>query len=106
MATVTYDGDPIKTLRAWAMAYRNGPQCYRFPSDPNAEFFPRDMDYAAAKIETDAKVIAALREALKPFAERGQSKSCLHNDLPGTFSGLLLREFRVARDTYEQKVAE
>lgn len=39
-----------ETLKAWARAYRDSPQ-YRFPCDPHAEFFPIDMENAAAEIE-------------------------------------------------------
>ncbi len=56
---------PLEIARGWATAYREGPRDARFPSDPDAEFFPRDMDLIVAKIEIDAKVIAALREALR-----------------------------------------
>lgn len=37
-------------LREWAAAYRTQPQ-YRFPSDPNAEFFSQDLDAAANEIK-------------------------------------------------------
>lgn len=37
-------------LRAWAKAYRDNPE-YRFPSDPNAEFFPADLDFAASELD-------------------------------------------------------
>lgn len=36
------------TLRKWAMTYRCGPVEHRFPSDPDAEFFPVDLEYAAS----------------------------------------------------------
>jgi hypothetical protein len=62
---------PLDIVQGWARAYREGPPEARFPSDPNAEFFPRDMDAVAAKIDSDAKVIAALRKALEPFAKIG-----------------------------------
>ena len=37
-------------LRAWAAAYRASPE-HRFPSDPHAEFFPVDLETAAAEID-------------------------------------------------------
>ncbi len=55
----------IRTLdivHGWAKAYREGPREARFPSDPDAEFFPRDMDAIAVKIESDAKVIAGWQD--------------------------------------------
>lgn len=41
---------PEDILRAWAKAYRDTPE-HRFPSDPNAEFFPQDMEWAASELE-------------------------------------------------------
>lgn len=49
--TVSIDGNPVLTLRGWAKAYRKGPAKFRFPSDPHAEFFPRDLDFGADEIE-------------------------------------------------------
>jgi hypothetical protein len=37
-------------LRGWAIAYRNNPQ-FRFPSDPDAEFFPFDLELAASLLD-------------------------------------------------------
>lgn len=37
-------------LRAWAKAYRDHPE-HRFPSDPDAEFFPVDLDFAASELD-------------------------------------------------------
>lgn len=42
--------DPVTILRGWAKAYRDSP-AHRFPSDPNAEFFPVDLECAANEIE-------------------------------------------------------
>jgi hypothetical protein len=42
--------DPVNILRGWARAYRDSPQ-HRFPSDPDAEFFPVDLEAAANEIE-------------------------------------------------------
>lgn len=44
------DQTPEGLLRAWAKAYRDTPE-HRFPSDPDAEFFPVDLEYAANEIE-------------------------------------------------------
>jgi hypothetical protein len=52
------------TLRAWAKAYRKGPKGYRFPSDPDAEFFPFDMDDAADEIK---RLRAILMNAPEPI---------------------------------------
>ncbi len=41
---------PENLLRGWAKAYRDSPE-HRFPSDPNAEFFPVDLETAADEIE-------------------------------------------------------
>lgn len=38
-------------LRTWAIAYRAAPKELRFPCDPNAEFFPVDMERAADELE-------------------------------------------------------
>lgn len=46
---------PEEILQRWADAYREGPAEHRFPSDPDAEFFPVDM-------ERGAQALAALRE--------------------------------------------
>lgn len=37
-------------LRAWAKAYRDDPG-HRFPSDPHAEFFPVDLEFAASELD-------------------------------------------------------
>lgn len=37
-------------LRAWAKAYRDRPE-HRFPSDPEAEFFPVDLEFAARELD-------------------------------------------------------
>jgi hypothetical protein len=37
-------------LRAWAKAYRDHPE-HRFPSDPDAEFFPQDLEAAADMLD-------------------------------------------------------
>jgi hypothetical protein len=50
---------PEKILRGWAKAYRDAPE-HRFPSDPDAEFFPLDLEYAADEIQ---KLRAELRLA-------------------------------------------
>lgn len=42
---------PEEVLRGWAKAYRDGPAEYRFPSDPNAEFFPQDLEWCASEID-------------------------------------------------------
>lgn len=71
-----------ETLKAWAKAYRDSPE-HRFPCDPHAEFFPADMEDAAAEIErlrdraeraeaameNEAIVTRELRAALKAIAE-------------------------------------
>lgn len=46
------DNDPPveATLRKWAQAYRDHPE-HRFPSDPDAEFFPQDLEAAATEID-------------------------------------------------------
>lgn len=56
---------PAETLRAWAKAYREGPASLRFPSDPNAEFFPVDMEAAADEIERLYKMRDGLVEVLR-----------------------------------------
>lgn len=38
--------EAARILRGWAKAYRDTPE-HRFPSDPNAEFFPVDLENAA-----------------------------------------------------------
>lgn len=43
-------------LRGWAKAYRDTPE-HRFPSDPNAEFFPIDLEAAANEIERLRKAV-------------------------------------------------
>lgn len=43
------DQSPEGLLRAWAKAYRETPE-HRFPSDPHAEFFPVDLEFAATEI--------------------------------------------------------
>lgn len=40
----------VRALRGWAKAYRDTPE-HRFPSDPDAEFFPLDLDCAAEALE-------------------------------------------------------
>jgi hypothetical protein len=55
------DKTPAEMLRSWARAYRIGPKEYRFPSDPEAEFFPVDMEVAADELER-------LTEALEDVA--------------------------------------
>lgn len=37
-------------LRAWAKAYRDHPE-HRFPLDPDAEFFPADLEFAASELD-------------------------------------------------------
>jgi hypothetical protein len=65
--TVSIDGNPGLTLRCWAKAYRENPQ-HRFPSDPDAEFLPRDLDAAADEIER-------LRAALEQISEVCESNA-------------------------------
>jgi hypothetical protein len=48
--TMNATDDPVTLLRAWADAYRDTPE-HRFPSDPDAEFFPVDLEAAANEIE-------------------------------------------------------
>lgn len=68
------DGDATVTLLAWAKAYREEPHELRFPSDPNAEFFPRDMEFAATEIERLRYIIGALVEWRdKPWSPKGIS---------------------------------
>lgn len=58
---------PLAIVQGWARAYREGPRDARFPSDPDAEFFPRDMDMVAGQLIADEKLIVALtseRDAL------------------------------------------
>jgi hypothetical protein len=62
--TVSIDGNAAATLRAWAKAYLETP-ALRFPSDPDAEFFPRDMEFSAAKIER----LTAKNERLRSVIE-------------------------------------
>ncbi len=77
------DLTPLDMVRGWAAAYRQGPRDARFPSDPDADFFPHDMDMVAAKIESDAKVIAVLRKALEFYADPAawKTKYDPHNDI-------------------------
>lgn len=49
---------PETLLRGWAKAYRDSPE-HRFPSDPHAEFFPVDLEAAAARI---SELEGALRD--------------------------------------------
>ncbi len=100
---------PLEIARGWATAYREGPRDARFPSDPDAEFFPRDMDLIVAKIEIDAKVIAALREALVPFAKMADQvdewrKGTGHFE--GAFDANDLRRAREILATFEQTAGE
>jgi len=74
MATVSYDGRPAKTLRAWAKAYQEAPIRYRFPSDPNAEFFPRDMEDAAGRID---RLENAIKQYLSHQLSRQESFAVL-----------------------------
>jgi hypothetical protein len=54
------DQSPEALLRAWAKAYRDTPE-HRFPSDPHAEFFPVDLEYAADRIEELTKALKSAR---------------------------------------------
>lgn len=78
--TVSIEGNPALTLRAWAKAYRDWPMEFRFLSDPHAEFFPRDLDRAADVIE---RLRAALREV------RGYIKNCDHEPAMDTIDAAL-----------------
>jgi hypothetical protein len=60
-----------ETLRGWAKAYRETPE-HRFPCDPNAEFFPQDLDFAADALDAkdNAKEVEISMLKLKlAFAE-------------------------------------
>ena len=113
MAYVGSDPTAIELARAWAAAYRDpARKAERFPCDPDAEFFPRDMDFIAAKIESDAKVIAALREALKPFTLIGwmtsdtehTGRTIVAHMHPESNHEIILSsdDFRRAKAAYEQ----
>ncbi len=47
--------DPATVLEGWAKAYRDNPQ-FRFPSDPDAEFFPVDLDNAARLLRSSPAI--------------------------------------------------
>jgi hypothetical protein len=64
MATVSFDANSPATLRAWAAAYEQAVEEHRFPSDPHAEFFPRDMRFAAGEIEKLKSEINRLKRDL------------------------------------------
>jgi hypothetical protein len=71
--TVSIKGNPELTLRGWAMAYRAAPVEYRFPSDPNADFFPRDMECAADRIRV---LEAALTKIERIGWREGKGEQC------------------------------
>ena len=60
-----FEKTPAELLRAWATAYRDGPKELRFPSDPEAEFFPVDMERAAKALDdADVKLAATKKLAI------------------------------------------
>jgi hypothetical protein len=66
---------PEEHLRAWAKAYRDSPM-HRFPCDPHAEFFPVDLDVAAAEIERLRKAIARIAHS---NAQNGEDAMKMRN---------------------------
>ncbi len=60
--------DIVDRLRGWAQAYRDGPKEMRFSSDPHGEFFPPDMEAAAAEITRLRKERDEARAALECIA--------------------------------------
>lgn len=59
-----------KILRGWAAAYRRSPE-HRFPSGPHAEFFPFDLEHAAALlVPSDSALTPAAPEGEGPVAWR------------------------------------
>src|SRR5690242_14043458 len=61
---------PIEIARGWAAAYRDpARKAERFPCDPDAEFFPRDMDLVADALEKTQAEIARLRAALERISK-------------------------------------
>lgn len=70
--------EAARLLRGWAKAYRDTPE-YRFPSDPNAEFFPVDLERAAYLLAAPPKpapdamrddIARLIYEAGSPFSPK------------------------------------
>ena len=77
MAFLGKEPTPTEIARRWAAAYRDpARKAERFPCDPDAEFFPRDMDLVADALEKTQAELARLRadnDALRGLNEIGQS---------------------------------
>lgn len=71
-----------RLLRGWAKGYREGKREHRFPSDPDGEFFPVDLDYAANVISALALPDPVAGEAINILEAAAQI--CEANDVPGT----------------------
>jgi hypothetical protein len=64
-------------LRQWAKAYRNGPRELRFPSDPDAEFFPCDMEKVATAIDALTARVKELEEDFAKLSEMAKTSEKL-----------------------------
>lgn len=74
---------PETLLRGWAKAYRDTPE-HRFPSDPHAEFFPVDMEFAADEIAALKSRVEELRKALERIANENTHWNWTEKDTADT----------------------
>lgn len=97
----------IDKLRAWAKAYRDGPAECRFPSDPNAAFFPVDMEHAADEIERllvgEVNLVCANQRASDELARLRAENERLRADIDNARAAALEKAAEIVDGSVRQE---